>query len=60
MLIIHQFFWAHYKAKIYTELQKVVDKHPEDELLVLQTALNEFTRAKSSWAVKATLMIKSL
>jgi len=46
MLIIHQFFWAHYKAKIYTELQKVVDKHPEDELLVLQTALNEFTRAK--------------
>ena len=46
MLIIHQFFWAHYKAKIYTELQKVVDKHPEDELLVLQTALNEFTRSK--------------
>lgn len=46
MLIIHQFFWAHYKAKIYTELQKVVDKYPEDELLVLQTALNEFTRAK--------------
>ncbi len=46
MLIIHQFFWAHYKAKIYTELQKVVDKHSEDELLVLQTALNEFTRAK--------------
>ncbi|WP_435355293.1 glycosyltransferase family 4 protein [Emticicia sp. SJ17W-69] len=46
MLVIHQFFWAHYKAKIYTELQKVVDKHPNDELLVLQTALNEFTRAK--------------
>lgn len=46
MLVIHQFFWAHYKAKIYTELQKVVDKHPGDELLVLQTALNEFTRAK--------------
>lgn len=46
MLLIHQFFWAHYKAKIYTELQKVVDKHPKDELLVLQTALNEFTRAK--------------
>ena len=46
MLIIHQFFWAHYKAKIYTELQKVVDKQPEDELLVLQTALNEFSRAK--------------
>ena len=46
MLVIHQFFWAHYKAKIYTELQKVVDKHPKDELLVLQTALNEFTRAK--------------
>nr|WP_299416386.1 glycosyltransferase [uncultured Emticicia sp.] len=46
MLIIHQFFWAHYKAKIYTELQKVVDKRPEDELLVLQTALNEFSRAK--------------
>ena len=46
MLVIHQFFWAHYKAKIYTELQKVVDKYPKDELLVLQTALNEFTRAK--------------
>jgi glycosyltransferase involved in cell wall biosynthesis len=46
MLIIHQFFWAHYKAKIYTELQKVVDMQPDDELLVLQTALNEFSRAK--------------
>ncbi len=46
MLVIHQFFWAHYKAKIYTELQKVVDNNPNDELLVLQTALNEFTRAK--------------
>ncbi|MCU0326404.1 MAG: hypothetical protein MUF45_14290 [Spirosomaceae bacterium] len=45
ILIIHQFLWAHYKAKIYTELQKVVDKHPNAELLVLQTALNEFTRA---------------
>ncbi|CAH0995247.1 D-inositol-3-phosphate glycosyltransferase [Emticicia aquatica] len=46
MLIIHQFFWAHYKAKIYTELQKVVNQNPNDELLVLQTALNEYTRAK--------------
>ena len=46
MLIIHQFFWSHYKAKIYSELQKVVDKHGKDELLVLQTSINELTRAK--------------
>ncbi|WP_259016460.1 glycosyltransferase family 4 protein [Emticicia fluvialis] len=45
ILIIHQYLWSHYKGKIYTELQKVVDSNKGDELLVLQTSLNEITRA---------------
>ncbi len=52
ILIFHQFFWAHYKAKIYSELQKITNQYPDVELLVLQTALNEKTRAnmgKINW-----------
>ncbi|WP_337040911.1 glycosyltransferase family 4 protein [Emticicia sp. 17c] len=46
ILVIHQYLWSHYKGKIYSELQKIVDKHKQDELLVLQTSINELTRAK--------------
>ncbi|MBK6978804.1 MAG: hypothetical protein IPH28_18345 [Cytophagaceae bacterium] len=45
ILIIHQWLWAHYKAKIYSELQTIVNEN-NDELLVLQTSSNELTRAK--------------
>jgi glycosyltransferase involved in cell wall biosynthesis len=45
ILVIHQYLWSHYKGKIYSELQRIVNKHKEDELLVLQTSLNEITRA---------------
>ncbi|MCA0362925.1 MAG: glycosyltransferase family 4 protein [Bacteroidetes bacterium] len=45
ILIIHQWLWAHYKAKIYSELQTIVNKN-NDKLLVLQTSANELTRAK--------------
>lgn len=45
ILIIHQYLWSHYKGKIYSELQKIVNAHKNDELLVLQTSLNEITRA---------------
>lgn len=45
ILIIHQYLWSHYKGKIYSELQKIVNTHKNDELLVLQTSLNEITRA---------------
>jgi glycosyltransferase involved in cell wall biosynthesis len=45
ILIIHQYLWSHYKGKIYSELQKIVNSHTNDELLVLQTSLNEITRA---------------
>ncbi len=45
ILLVHQFFWAHFKAKIYSELQKVVDAHPGAAMLGLQTAANEKTRA---------------
>ncbi|GAB3513958.1 glycosyltransferase family protein [Emticicia fontis] len=45
ILIIHQYLWSHYKGKIYSELQKIVNTNTKDELLVLQTSLNEITRA---------------
>lgn len=45
ILVIHQYLWSHYKGKIYSELQKIVNTHKNDELLVLQTSLNEITRA---------------
>ena len=46
ILIIHQWLWAHYKAKIYSELQSLVNSEGKDQLLVLQTSTNELTRAK--------------
>ncbi len=46
MLIVHNSFWAHYKAKIFSELHTQVKENPQDDLLVLQIALNELSRAK--------------
>lgn len=44
ILIVHQFLWAHYKAAIFTEFQKLIDSHPNVESKVLQTALYEEAR----------------
>lgn len=41
ILIVHQFLWAHYKAAIFTQFQKLVDGTPDVEVKVLQTALYE-------------------
>jgi glycosyltransferase involved in cell wall biosynthesis len=45
ILLVHQFFWAHFKAKIYSELQKIVDNNPGSAMLGLHVAANEKTRA---------------
>ncbi len=45
MLVIHNSFWAHYKAKIFSELYLLVKQNPNDDVLVLQIALNELSRA---------------
>lgn len=44
ILIIHNQLWAHYKAIIFNELQKLVDTNTDSELLVLQLALVEKSR----------------
>jgi glycosyltransferase involved in cell wall biosynthesis len=44
ILIIHNQLWAHYKAIIFNELQKIISQKPEDELLVVQIASVEKSR----------------
>ena len=44
ILIIHNQLWAHYKAIIFNELQKIVDTDEATELLVLQLAMVEKSR----------------
>jgi glycosyltransferase involved in cell wall biosynthesis len=44
ILIVHQFMWAHYKAKIYSDLQTLVDQDPNIDLQVLQLSTTESTR----------------
>jgi glycosyltransferase involved in cell wall biosynthesis len=44
ILIIHNQLWAHYKAIIFNELQKIVDTDNATELLVLQLAMVEKSR----------------
>jgi glycosyltransferase involved in cell wall biosynthesis len=44
ILIIHNQLWAHYKAIIFNELQKIVDTNDATELLVLQLAMVEKSR----------------
>jgi glycosyltransferase involved in cell wall biosynthesis len=44
ILIVHNQLWAHYKAIIFNELQKIISHKPADKLLVVQFALVEKSR----------------
>jgi glycosyltransferase involved in cell wall biosynthesis len=44
ILIVHNQLWAHYKAIIFNELQKIISQNQEDELLVVQIASVEKSR----------------
>ena len=44
ILIVHNQLWAHYKAFIFNELQKIISQNPNDELLVVQLASVEKSR----------------
>ena len=44
ILIVHNQLWAHYKAIIFNELQKLIILHKEDSLLVIQIASIEKSR----------------
>ncbi|MFN3782358.1 MAG: glycosyltransferase family 4 protein [Spirosomataceae bacterium] len=46
ILIIHLFVWAHYKAKIYSELYALVQNNPEVDVKVVQLSISEGTRTK--------------
>lgn len=44
ILIVHNQLWAHYKAIIFNELQKIVFQYQQDSLLVVQIASIEKSR----------------
>lgn len=44
ILIVHNQLWAHYKAIIFNELQKIIAPQKNDELLVVQIATIEKSR----------------
>lgn len=44
ILIVHNQLWAHYKAIIFNELQKLIIPNKEDSLLVIQIATIERSR----------------
>lgn len=44
VLIVHQFLWAHYKAAIFSEFQRLIDGKENVTSKVLQTALYEEAR----------------
>jgi glycosyltransferase involved in cell wall biosynthesis len=44
ILIVHNQLWAHYKAIIFNELQKIISKKQEDSLLVVQISSVEKSR----------------
>jgi glycosyltransferase involved in cell wall biosynthesis len=44
VLIVHNQLWAHYKAIIFNELQKIISQKPDDKLLVVQIASVEKSR----------------
>lgn len=46
ILIIHLFVWAHYKAKIYSDLYSLIEKDTTLDLKVVQLSINEGTRTK--------------
>lgn len=45
ILIVHNILWAHYKAVVFQELNRLVQQRPDVELLVIQIARNERSRA---------------
>ena len=48
ILIVHNQLWAHYKAIIFNELQKIIRQNPADELFVVQIASVEKSRVNLS------------
>lgn len=44
ILIVHNQLWAHYKAIIFNELQKIITQNDQDSLLVVQIASIEKSR----------------
>lgn len=44
VLIVHNQLWAHYKAIIFNELQKIISQNLDDKLLVVQIASVEKSR----------------
>ena len=46
ILIIHLFVWAHYKAKIYSDLYSLILKDSTFDLKVVQLSINEGSRTK--------------
>lgn len=44
ILIVHNQLWAHYKAIIFNELQKIISQNSTDSLLVVQIAAVEKSR----------------
>lgn len=44
VLIVHNQLWAHYKAIIFNELQKIITQNKQDTLLVVQIASIEKSR----------------
>jgi glycosyltransferase involved in cell wall biosynthesis len=44
ILIVHNQLWAHYKAIIFNELQKIISQNKKDSLLVVQIASIEKSR----------------
>ena len=45
VLIVHNQLWAHYKSKLFSEINRAIKRsNPEDELLVAQIALYEESR----------------
>ena len=44
ILIVHNQLWAHYKAIIFNELQKIISQNEKDSLLVVQIASIEKSR----------------
>ena len=44
ILIVHNQLWAHYKAIIFNELQKIISQNENDSLLVVQIASIEKSR----------------
>lgn len=45
VLIVHNILWAHYKAKVFQEVNRLAQQQPNVEVMVIQIARNERSRA---------------